>query len=408
MKNAIVGQSGGPTAAINATLVGVIAGAAKAQKSGSIGRLYGMINGVEGLTEGRLTDLSYLFLDEKSRELLSHTPAAALGSCRMRLPSDANDPAYDAIFGVFDRYEIGYVFYIGGNDSMDSTAKLATAAKVRGSDLKVIGLPKTVDNDLCGTDHTPGYGSAAKYIATVTAEMLCDCAVYTKKAVTVIEIMGRDAGWLTAAAGLPRLNGRGPDLIYLPEVPFSEEKFLADVRAALAKHPDVIVAASEGVRTADGNYVGASTQSGVSDAFGHRYLSGTGKTLENMIRNAIGCKVRSVELNLPQRCAGHLLSATDIAESLRIGEAAVACALSGETGRMMTFVRRAGDDYICDIASEDVFSAANGIRTMPASFINEEGNGVTEACLRYLEPLIDGEVSVAYKNGMPVHFRLDK
>lgn len=408
MKNAIVGQSGGPTAAINATLAGVIAGAAKAHETGRIGRLYGMINGVEGLLGGRLTDLSNLFEDAESRELLSHTPAAALGSCRMRLPSDVADPAYDSVFAVLDRYEIGYVFYIGGNDSMDSTAKLTEAAKARGSELKVIGLPKTVDNDLCGTDHTPGYGSAAKYIATVTSEMLCDCAVYTKKAVTVIEIMGRDAGWLTAAAGIPSLNGRGPDLIYLPEVPFSEEKFLFDVRAALEKHPDVVVAASEGIRTAGGNYVGASTQSGVSDAFGHRYLSGTGKTLENMIRTAIGCKVRSVELNLPQRCAGHLLSATDISESLRIGEAAVGCALSGETGRMMTFVRREGDSYACDIASEDVFSAANGIRTVPACFINEEGNGVTEECLRYLEPLIEGEVPVAYKNGIPLHFHLKK
>ncbi len=405
MKNAIVGQSGGPTAAINATLAGVIEGAAVAQKQGKIGHLFGMQNGMEGLLEGRMRELDFLFSDTEGRELLSHTPASALGSCRMKLPSDPNDTLYDRLFKVLEAHAIGYVFYIGGNDSMDSTAKLTAAAAARQKDIRVIGVPKTIDNDLCGTDHTPGYGSAAKYIATVTSEVLCDCAVYTKKAVTIIEVMGRDAGWLTAAAGLSALNGPAPDYIYLPEVPFSLDGFLRDVNTALEKHPNVVVAVSEGVRTGEGRYVGEAAQSGVKDAFGHTYLSGAGKTLELLVREKIGCKVRSVELNLPQRCAGHLLSRVDIQESLAIGRAAVAYAMAGESGRMMVFVRERGEEYAVKIASADVSEIANGVRTVPRSYINEQGNGLTPACLTYLAPLVCGEVNIEYRQGLPCHFR---
>ena len=404
MKNAIVGQSGGPTAAINATLAGVIEGAAAAHKEGKIGHLFGMQNGMEGLLEGRMRELDFLFSDEEGRELLSHTPAAALGSCRMKLPPDMNDPLYDRLFEVLEAHAIGYVFYIGGNDSMDSTAKLTAAAAARQKDIRVIGVPKTIDNDLCGTDHTPGYGSAAKYIATVTSEVLCDCAVYTKKAVTIIEVMGRDAGWLTAAAGLSALNGPAPDYVYLPEVPFSLDGFLRDVNSALEKHPNVVIAVSEGVRTAEGRYVGEAAQSGVKDAFGHTYLSGTGKALEMLVREKIGCKVRSVELNLPQRCAGHLLSRVDIMESLAIGRAAVACAMEGESGKMMVFVREQGEAYAVKIASADVSKIANGVRTVPRSYINEQGNGLTPACLAYLAPLVCGEVNISYRQGLPCHF----
>lgn len=351
-----------------------------------------------------MRELDFLFSDEEGRELLSHTPAAALGSCRMKLPPDMNDPLYDRLFEVLEAHAIGYVFYIGGNDSMDSTAKLTAAAAARQKDIRVIGVPKTIDNDLCGTDHTPGYGSAAKYIATVTSEVLCDCAVYTKKAVTIIEVMGRDAGWLTAAAGLSALNGPAPDYVYLPEVPFSLDGFLRDVNSALEKHPNVVIAVSEGVRTAEGRYVGEAAQSGVKDAFGHTYLSGTGKALEMLVREKIGCKVRSVELNLPQRCAGHLLSRVDIMESLAIGRAAVACAMEGESGKMMVFVREQGEAYAVKIASADVSKIANGVRTVPRSYINEQGNGLTPACLAYLAPLVCGEVNISYRQGLPCHF----
>lgn len=404
--NAIVGQSGGPTAAINATLAGVIAGALDCP---AIGTLYGARNGVEGMLRENLIDLSAFFGGETREErlkLLECTPAAALGSCRRKLPSDPDAPEYAALFEIFAKNNIHYFFYIGGNDSMDTVAKLSAASERAGYPLRVVGVPKTIDNDVAGTDHTPGYGSAAKYIATSMQEILRDCAVYTVQAVTIVEIMGRDAGWLTAAAALPRVNGAGPDLIYLPERTFSFERFYADVERALERHPNVVVAVSEGLRCEDGRYVGEGAQSGAVDVFGHKYLSGTGKALELAVKERLGCKVRSVELNILQRCASHCASKTDLEESVMVGRAAVEAAAAGKSGCMMNFIREEGDSYRCAVGSADVSQIANAVRVVPDEFINAEGNNITDAGVAYLLPLIAGEVLPETRNGLPLHLVL--
>ena len=404
MKNAIVGQSGGPTAAINATLAGVILGAQKANAEGKIGKLLGMRNGVQGLLEENIIDLSGFFSNSDKIEMLCDTPAAALGSCRKKLPQDICDPLYDTLFQILEKNNVGAFFYIGGNDSMDSVAKLTKAAEQRNSDIAFIGVPKTIDNDLCCTDHTPGFGSAAKFIAVTVAEILLDCAVYTTPAVTVVEMMGRDAGWLTAAASLGRLCGKSePDLVYLPEVAFSEKEFLEDVRSCLALHPNVVVAVSEGVRRADGSYIAADPALAKKDGFGHVQLSGAGKALENLVKREIGCKVRSIELNLPQRCAAHIASATDIAESKQIGSAAVDAFLQGVKGKMMSFDREQGSVYSVSVSAKEIALAANAVRSVPRHFINQKGNGVTDECLSYIAPLILGERTPKYENGLPCH-----
>ena len=401
---AVVGQSGGPTSAINATLSGVIRGALAAE---GITRLYGMRNGIEGLMADDLVDLSARFAGGEKLHLLEATPAAALGSCRKKLPApDAENAAatYDRIFSVLAAHDIGYFFYIGGNDSMDTVAKMNAAIRARGYDLVVMGVPKTIDNDLAGTDHTPGFGSAAKYIATTVQEIIADCAVYTVPAVTIVEIMGRDAGWLTAAAALPRaVSGVCPDLIYLPECPFSLDAFMRDVKASLACHPNVVVAVSEGIRYADGRYVGEGTQSGVLDVFGHRYLAGTGKALEMAVKAEIGCKVRSLELSLPQRCAAHLASKTDIRESVGVGRAAVRAALQGKSGCMMSISRAEGTSYRVRYRPMPIEGIANAVRCVPREYINEAGNNVNDNCLSYLLPLIVGEMPRYTKDGLPVH-----
>ena len=367
--NAIVGQSGGPTAAINATLAGVIRGVRENVHDGLIPRLYGMRNGVEGLLEERLVDLTAFFdSDEKITEL-EHTPAAALGSCRRKLPKPGeNDAVYEKLLEIFKKYDIRYFFYIGGNDSMDTVMKLSEYVSTIDYEMRIIGVPKTIDNDLAGTDHTPGFGSAAKYIATSVKEIICDCAVYTTKAVTITEIMGRDAGWLTASAGLTRLSGGvGPDYIYLPERNFDMDSFFSDVRTALKAHPNVVIAVSEGIRFADGRYV---SENGKVDAFGHKQLSGTGSVLAEALREEVGCKTRAVEFNTAQRCAAHIASKADIKESVAIGKKAVEFAIKGVTGHVMIFVRS------------------------------------TEKCLDYLRPLIEGEVKYRHEAGLPVHFKI--
>lgn len=407
--NAIVGQSGGPTAAINATLAGVIRGA---MASEAIGTLYGMRNGIEGLQNERLLPLDPLFETEDARRLLEQTPAAALGSCRKKLPDVQSElpgdvAVYRAIFDVLRRYDIRYFFYIGGNDSMDTVAKMTAYAKKTGYDCRFVGVPKTIDNDLMHTDHTPGFGSAAKYIATSVSEILRDCAVYTTKAVTVVEIMGRDTGWLTAASALGRLSGgEAPDYVYLPEYPFCADRFFEDTATALQKHPNVVIAVSEGLRFADGRYVGEGTQNGVTDIFGHRYLAGTGKALEHMVKEKFGCKVRSVELNILQRCAGHLLSLTDIRESVEIGKAAVEAALAGVSGETMVYERFSTAPYSCRISHRNVSEIANRTRYVPDEFINDLRNNVTDECCKYLFPLIHGEYDVRFENGIPAHIIL--
>ncbi len=398
-KNAIVGQSGGPTSAINATLCGVIKACAKSEE---IEKLYGMKNGIEGFLNEAIIDLSYLFDDEKSLDILKTTPAAALGSCRRKLKTNEE---LERIFELFEKYNIGYFFYIGGNDSMDTVAKLSDFAKSNSYEIKIIGIPKTIDNDLPSTDHTPGYGSAAKYIATTIKEIATDCEVYTKKAVTIVELMGRDAGWLTASAGLPAYFGyAGAKLIYLPEIPFSNEEFITSVKAELDKHPSLVVAVSEGVRYKNGHYVGEGTQSGTVDEFGHRYLAGTARTLEALVKKEIGCKVRSVELNLPQRCSAHILSATDINESVQIGSFAVDCATRGESAKMAIYVRTGNYSVGFDLV--DIKECANIVKHVPREFINQEGNNVTKECLEYIAPLILGEMDIKYENGIPAHLSL--
>ena len=405
--NAVVGQSGGPTAAINATLAGVISGA---MSSEAIDKIYGMRNGIDGLLRDDLILLNEKFSERSAFERLKRTPAAALGSCRKKLPKEEDknyNETFERIIEIFEKYDIRYFFYIGGNDSMDTVAKLSAYMKKQDYEMRIMGVPKTIDNDLCGTDHTPGFGSAAKYIATTVSEFIRDCAVYTVPAVTIVEIMGRDAGWLTAASALSDVNsGECPDLVYLPERVFSMEEFLSSVRKALEKHPNVVVAVSEGVRFADGTYVGASAQSGATDAFGHQYLAGTGKALEMAVKANIGCKVRSVELNISQRCAAHLASKTDLDESVRVGKSAVRAALSGRTGKMMCFIRKDGERYAVSCRPVDIKRIANMVKTVPDEFINAEGNHVTEECVRYLLPLIKGEVAPTYQNGLPVHFIL--
>ena len=402
--NAVVGQSGGPTAAINATLSGVIRGALAGMEKGIIGKVYGMRNGIEGLCEERLVDLGKIFTSEQRFSDLEHTPAAALGSCRKKLPNPKDNPvAFEYIIDIFKKYDIRYFFYIGGNDSMDTVMKLSEYVSTIDYDMRIIGVPKTIDNDLAGTDHTPGFGSAAKYIATSVKEIICDCAVYTTKAVTITEIMGRDAGWLTAASGLTRLSGGvGPDYIYLPERDFDMNSFFSDIRTALKAHPNVVIAVSEGVRFADGRYVG---ENGKVDAFGHKQLSGTGTVLAEALRAEVGCKTRAVEFNTSQRCAAHLASKTDIDESVEIGSKAVEFAINGVSGHVMIFVRsKVG--YKITIDSVPAHTVANVVKKVPDDYIVPSGNNVTEKCLDYLRPLIEGEVKFRHEAGLPVHFKI--
>ncbi len=405
--NAIVGQSGGPTAAINATLSGVIRGAFECP---AIDTIYGAINGVEGMLKGTICNLNEIFADEKDLNTLENTPAAALGSCRKKLPSPASTEekdiaVFEALFDFFKKNNIRYFFYIGGNDSMDTVAKLSAYAPKVDYEMRFMGVPKTIDNDVAGTDHTPGYGSAAKYIAASMQEIIRDTAVYTVKAVTIVEIMGRDAGWLTAAAALPaKVCGVAPDLVYLPERIFNFDEFYEDIEKAFEKHPNVVVAVSEGVRLADGRYVCEAVSDSGLDAFGHKMLSGTGKALEIAVKNKLGCKVRSIELNILQRCASHIASLTDLTESVMIGRASVRAAAEGTTGKMMCFRRVSDAPYAVEAVSEDIQKIANVVRAVPAEFINERGNGITDAGIDFILPLIKGENKPEYRDGLPVHF----
>ena len=403
--NAVVGQSGGPTAAINATLSGVIRGALNAKDQGAINTLFGMRNGIEGFLREDFVDLFAFFDTEEKLLTLEATPAAALGSCRRKMKSHTEDAeTYAKILEILKKHDIRYFFYIGGNDSMDTVLKLSDYAASHDYELRVVGVPKTIDNDLMATDHTPGFGSAAKFVATTVKEILRDVNVYTMKAVTIVEIMGRDAGWLTASAALTGINdGVGPDLVYLPEKVFDKDRFVADVKAKLEEHPAVLVAVSEGVRFADGEYVGAGTQSGAVDVFGHKYLSGTGKVLEQIVKAEIGCKVRSIEFSLTQRCASHIASLTDISESVAVGCGAVMAGVEGKSGVMATIDRLDSAPYEVKIGTADIAGIANAIKTVPDEYINEEGNGITEAGLEYLKPLIVGEIPTVYENGLPKH-----
>ena len=337
------------------------------------------------------------------------TPAAFLGSCRYKLPEiHENREVYDKIFEILDKLDIEAFIYIGGNDSMDTVDKMSKYCKENGvDDVFVVGAPKTIDNDLVETDHCPGFGSAAKYLAATFAELERDCHVYEKKAVTIVEVMGRNAGWLTAASALSRVNGgEGPSLIYLCEPVFDTEQFLKDVQEKLEQKDSVLVAISEGIHDSEGRYVSEQVQSDAQDQFGHSYIAGSAKVLEELVRDRIGCKVRSIELNLMQRCAAHLASATDLEESRMLGMKACQCALEKQGGQMASIRRISADPYRVEYTSVPVSEVANKEKKVPLSWITEDGHDVTEEMMAYLRPLILGEPAMQYENGIPVHIEL--
>ena len=402
MKNLVIGQSGGPTAVINASLCGAVQAW---KEAGQEGRVYGMLNGIEGFLADQVTDLTAL--SEEELKLLRLTPAAYLGSCRFKLPEDLTDAVYSAVFDNFREMNIGYFLYVGGNDSMDTVDKLSRFAAWTGSDVRFIGIPKTIDNDLALTDHTPGYGSAAKYIGTSTKEIIRDSNAleYGKGLVTVIEIMGRNAGWLTGAAALSKGEDcEGPDLIYLPELAFDVEKFVEKVRSLLEKKQSVVVAVSEGIRLADGRYVCELTD-GVDyvDAFGHKQLSGTANYLACRIANELGCKARGIELSTLQRAASHLVSRIDIIEAYQVGGAAVKAADEGDSGEMVILERLSDDPYQCTTSLRNVHKVSNVEKVVPRKWINKDGDYVTEEFLNYVKPLIQGDVPPIMVDGIPRH-----
>ncbi len=400
MGNIIVAQSGGPTVAINASLAGVIEGAL----SSKYDTIYGSINGITGIIDDNIINLSEVVKsDSNFLKKLKVTPAMYLGSCRFKLPSvTSNDPIYNTLFQQFKKYDIEAFFYIGGNDSMDTVDKLSAYAKSIDSPIRFIGVPKTVDNDLCVTDHTPGFGSAAKYIATTTMEVIYDAKIYNTPSVTIIEVMGRDAGWLTAATSLARNNCCcGPDLIYLPEVPFDTEVFVNDLSKLLKEKTNIVVAVSEGIRDAKGEYISAST--GQLDNFGHAQLSGAGKTLEYIVKDKLGVKVRSIEVNVLQRAAAHMSSLTDLQESVELGKHGVQFAEEGVTGAMVVLNRTNNAPYTVDYSHATISDIANEAKEVPQEWINESHNWVTNEMIEYLKPLVIGEPDLEYENGLPVY-----
>ncbi|MBE5959488.1 MAG: 6-phosphofructokinase [Lachnospiraceae bacterium] len=398
-KNCVVAQSGGPTVAINSSLAGVIQGVID---TGYYEKVYGSIHGVMGLLNDNLMDCTLKAREVPNFiELLKKSPSMYLGSCRYQLPDyDDDDAQYAFIFKKFKEYNIGAFFYIGGNDSMDTVDKLSKYGETIGSDVRIIGIPKTIDNDLCITDHTPGFGSAAKYVASTLLEIGHDTSIYPIKSITIVEIMGRDAGWLAGSSILARNSyNAAPHLVYLPEVPFNQEQFLEDVKEAIKKYNNVVIAVSEGIKDANGKYISASTA--VEDTFGHSQLSGTGKCLEYIIKQNMQIKVRSVEINILQRSAAHISSVTDIGEAFRLGYNAVNYAIQGETGIMVTLKRRDSKEYNVDIDKTPVENVAGLVKHVPREWINERGNNMTEEFFNYVYPLIQGEPVVPYKNGIP-------
>lgn len=403
MKTLLVGQSGGPTSAINATLSGVIEQAAKAGL-----RVLGARNGIEGVFKENFIDLTQKAKDEEFVSLLSKTPASALGSCRYKLNSK-NIEEFEKIVEVFHRNDIAYFVYIGGNDSMDTVYQLDKYLREHHiEDIKVIGAPKTIDNDLCGIDHCPGFGSSAKYIATIFAELERELIVYDLESVLIIELMGRNAGWLAASAVLAQNQSRQvPYLIYLEESDFSLEKFELDLRQALAKNKQVIVSISEGLHDENGEYLfNLGKNEGRLDAFGHAQAGGAGKILEEYVRSQIGCKVRSIEVNLLQRCAAHILSATDIEESKKLGEHATKLVLEGMSGKMSSLQRIPGKEYKVEYTVTDICEVANREKKVPREWMNAAHNGVTQEMVDYLLPLVQGEIFCEYENGLPKYIVL--
>ena len=399
MKNLLVGQSGGPTAVINGSLYGVLTESIRHPES--IGRVYGMRNGIEGFLEGHYVDLTAR-LSEKEQQALLYTPGAFLGSCRYKLPEELTDPVYPRLFEAFLGMNIGYVLYIGGNESMDTVSKLSRYAASVHSDIRFIGIPKTIDNDLVLTDHTPGFGSAAKYVASTVREICIDASVYHTESVTVVEIMGRNTGWLTAACALARrFENDNPVMIFLPETPFDQEAFLSGVSEQLRLRKNVTVCVSEGIRDKNGTFICEYSGAQGTDAFGHRMLTGCGKYLENLIRERLGIKVRSIELNVSQRCCSSSLSDTDLQEAVLAGKKGVLFALDKKTGVMVTLRRTAHSPYAITCQAEDVENICNLEKTVPANWITEDGSDIKQELKDYLFPLIQGSVTIPMKDGLP-------
>lgn len=399
-KNVIVGQSGGPTAVINASLYGVVYEALMQKEQ--IGTVYGMINGIEGFLADTIMNTNSV---EQSGELelIKTTPGSFLGSCRYKLPEDLKDDVYPLLFKKFEEYSIGYFFYIGGNDSMDTVSKLSRYAAISGSEICFIGIPKTIDNDLVLTDHTPGFGSAAKYVASTVREIAIDASVYdNKKSVTIVEIMGRHAGWLTAASVLARkFENDNPVLIYLPESAFNTDTFIEDVKKALEHTSNLVVCVSEGINDGNGTFICELASDVGVDTFGHKMLTGSGKYLENLVKEKLGVKVRSIELNVNQRCSSSMISATDQEEAIQAGISGVHFALDGITGKMIAFHRTEGADYSINYVPEDVNLICNQEKTVPPEWITGNGSDIGQAFIDYALPLIQGIVNVPEENGLP-------
>ncbi len=400
----IIGQSGGPTSVINASAYGVIR---TALDNPDITAVYGAAHGIKGVLNDQLYDMGQE--DAKELELLLNTPSSELGSCRYKIADpDVDDTDYKRILEIFKKYDVRYFFYNGGNDSMDTCNKISKYMQKVGYECRIMGVPKTIDNDLFGTDHCPGFASAAKYIATSCVEVYKDARVYDTGMVTIIEIMGRHAGWLAASAALAGVVGCAPDLVYLPEVDFDMEQFLKDVTEIYNREGNCIVAVSEGIHYADGSFV-SEAKTSATDGFGHAQLGGLAALLANIVKEKTGAKVRGIELSLLQRCGAHLASQRDIEESFLAGKTAVEAAVSGETDKMVGFeCTRENGQYTCKTKLFDLSSVANFEKKVPLEWINESGNGVTQGFIDYALPLIQGENHRVLENGLPRFAKLKK
>ena len=401
--NVVVGQSGGPTAVINSSVAGVYAAAKKL----GVNKVYGMVHGIEGFLQDRICDLDEYLADEAGIELLKRTPSAFLGSCRFKMPRiEGHEDVYEKVFEIMEKHDIECLFYCGGNDSMDTVKMLSDYAAAHGKNQRFVGVPKTIDNDLPITDHCPGYGSAAKYIATSMKEIIRDNASFgaKKPTVCIVEIMGRNAGWLTAAAALSRGSDcEGPDAIYLPEKVFDMDAFMAKVKDLAATKSSVVIAVSEGVHIADGRYVCELGKEVAVDAFGHKQMSGTAVMLADKIAAETGLKTRAIEFSTLQRAATHLASLTDINEAFQVGHDAVVAANEGKTGMMITLDRNGDDPYQCGTSAYDIHAIANVERKVPDEWITADGTDLTEDYEKYARPLIMGELQPLFVNGLPRH-----
>jgi len=403
--NVIVGQSGGPTSVINSSLVGVF----KTAKDRGADKVYGMLHGIKGLLDGQYVDLSEKIKTDIDIDLLKRTPSSFLGSCRYKLPEiKGNEDVYEKIFKTLDELNVKYFFYIGGNDSMDTIKQLSDYGAMVGSDISFMGVPKTIDNDLAVTDHTPGFGSAAKYIAATMKEIIRDGLVYDYPTITIVEIMGRNAGWLTAAAALAKGEDcEGVDMIYLPEKVFDIDSFMKAVKDRSEEGRSMVIAISEGIKVADGRYVfELSDHVEFVDAFGHKQLAGSAKFLANKIGSELGIKTRAVELSTMQRCAAHMTSRTDITEAFNVGGAAVKAAFEGESGRVVVLKRISDDPYMCITETHDVHDIANVEKKVPLEWITDD-DYVTEDLIRYIRPLIQAELSPIMVDGLPRHLNVN-